>query len=242
MASKKKILLLGAGGHCMSVIDSLMSSCKYDSIGIVDKVKPVGYTVKDTIDNNENFLLGVPIVGCDDDLPRLHEEGFTDAFITVGSIGNPQLRRKLYQKLKGIGFGLAAATLYALVIIMNKLTKDMEGLETTVIQLTLASLIITVYVIYNGGIGWEVPSSHAIIRLLLVGFLNTGLAYLLYFTSVQRLESQTVAIFSYIDPISAVMMSALFMGEKLSAPQIAGGILILASAFISGRDKKSTHN
>mgnify|MGYP003780313675 CR=1 FL=1 len=104
MASKKKILLLGAGGHCMSVIDSLISSCKYDSIGIIDKVKFDRYSVSDTIDNNENFLLGVPIVGCDDDLPRLHEEGFTDAFITVGSIGNPQLRRKLYQKLKGIGF------------------------------------------------------------------------------------------------------------------------------------------
>lgn len=139
--------------------------------------------------------------------------------------------------LKGIGFGLAAALFYALVVIMNKLTKDIEGLETTIIQLTLASLILIPYVFSKGTITWGMLEGNAILLLLLVGLLNTGVAYLLYFSSVQKLESQTVAILSYIDPVSAVIMSAIFIGEKIGTPQILGGILILGSAFISGRDK-----
>lgn len=139
--------------------------------------------------------------------------------------------------LKGIGFGLVAAIFYAIVVIMNKLTKDIDGLETTIIQLTLASLILIPYVLSKGAITWGVLGGNAILRLILVGLLNTGVAYLLYFLSVQKLESQTVAILSYIDPVSAVIMSAIFIGEKIGAPQILGGILILGSAFISGRDK-----
>ncbi|MDD4111936.1 MAG: DMT family transporter [Herbinix sp.] len=139
--------------------------------------------------------------------------------------------------LIGIGFGLGAAVFYAMVIIFNKLIKDMNGLETTIIQLTFATVILIPYVLSQGTIPLGTLGSDAIIRLLLVGIVNTGLAYLLYFTSVQRLESQTVAILSYIDPISALIMSAIFIAEKISGLQLLGGILILGGAFISGRDK-----
>lgn len=138
-------------------------------------------------------------------------------------------------ELVGIGFGLSAAFLYALVVILNKLIKDMGGLDTTIIQLTIASLILIPYVLLQGTIPLIMLDTSAIIKLLLVGLLNTGVAYLLYFSSVQRLESQTVAIYSYIDPISAVVMSAIFIGEKIIGLQLLGGILILGGAFVSGK-------
>ncbi|NMA73282.1 MAG: acetyltransferase [Bacteroidales bacterium] len=96
MCHNRKILLLGAGGHCLSVIDSLISSNCYTEIGIIDKVEE-GYSDK-------RMIMGVPVVGSDDDLLKLFESGYTDAFITVGSIGDPSLRRKLYQRIKEIGF------------------------------------------------------------------------------------------------------------------------------------------
>ena len=138
--------------------------------------------------------------------------------------------------IKGIGFGLAAATFYALVVLMNKLTKDIDGLGATIVQLTLASFILIPYVLSKRTIPWNILGGNAILRLLVVGFLNTGIAYLLYFSSVQKLKSQTVAILSYIDPVSALVMSAVFIGEKITIPQLLGGILILGSALICGRD------
>ena len=86
----RKLLLIGGGGHCHSVLDSVLKLNEYDAIGIVD------YTNASV--NN------IPVVGNDDDLPRLHKNGWTDAFITVGSIGNTDLRHRLYQLAKNEGF------------------------------------------------------------------------------------------------------------------------------------------
>lgn len=156
-------------------------------------------------------------------------------FFVAGTGGDGSSGRN---ELAGIGFGLGAAFLYAFVVIFNKLIKEMGGLDITIIQLTVASLILIPYVLLQGTVPLSLLNTGAIIKLVWVGLLNTGVAYLLYFSSVQKLESQTVAIFSYIDPISAVVMSAIFLRENISGQQLVGGILILGGAFISGRKQQ----
>ena len=91
---EKRLLLIGGGGHCRSVLDSVLASGAYDRVGIID---PDG-----------NPCMGIPVIGRDEDLPRLFSEGWTDAVITVGSIGNTGLRRHLYETVKMIGFGVPA--------------------------------------------------------------------------------------------------------------------------------------
>lgn len=93
----KKVLLVGGGGHCRSVLDSLFRLREYDEIGIVDR---------ELCGNSQGF--GVPIVGTDDDLPRLFAQGWHDAVIAFGSIGAPTRRHVLFQKLKKAGFRLPA--------------------------------------------------------------------------------------------------------------------------------------
>ena len=88
----KKLLLIGGGGHCHSVLDSVLSLSEYDEIGIID-----------TIDSS---YLGVSVIGVDEDIQRLFNEGWTDAFITVGSVGDTAIRRKLYKMVKKIGLTL----------------------------------------------------------------------------------------------------------------------------------------
>lgn len=92
---RKKILLLGGGGHCRSVLDCLMSSNSYNEIGIVDHDKSA-------------IVLDAQVVGTDDDLLRLRHDGWTDAFISVGSIDSIELRHKLYQKIKKLSFNIPA--------------------------------------------------------------------------------------------------------------------------------------
>lgn len=86
----RKLLLIGGGGHCKSVIDSVMGNDFYDAVGVVD--------FKDI------YVSGVPVVGTDNDLPQLYSNGWTNAFITVGSIGNTTTRRRLYKMVKQLGF------------------------------------------------------------------------------------------------------------------------------------------
>lgn len=93
----KKILLIGGGGHCKSVLDSLLELNEYKEIGIVEKKENLGKSV-----------MGVPVVGCDDDLPTFFRDGYEYAFVTVGSIGNPTLRIKLFNLLSEIGYQIPA--------------------------------------------------------------------------------------------------------------------------------------
>lgn len=107
MQLSRKILLLGTGGHCISIADSLINLSVYDEIGLVEKagVKPENPGVKyENHGEVENNQLELKIVGNDDQLEILLEEGYTDAFIAIGSIGDTSVRRKLYHNLKRIGF------------------------------------------------------------------------------------------------------------------------------------------
>lgn len=138
-----------------------------------------------------------------------------------------------WEQLTGVGYGLLAAILYAGAILINKFLKGLGGLETTLIQLSIATMILIPYVIFTEEIALGYLDIKSWALLITLGIFHTGLAYLLYFTSIQRLNSQTIAIFSYIDPISAILMSGLFLGERMTGIQMIGGILILGAAFVS---------
>ena len=88
----KRLLLIGGGGHCASVADTVLVTGAYEAVSIVDN-KP------------EPALFGcIPFIGTDDDLPRLYAEGYQYAFITLGSIGDTSKRERLYQMALDIGF------------------------------------------------------------------------------------------------------------------------------------------
>lgn len=89
----RKILLIGGGGHCCSVLDSILTMNCYDDIGIIDS-------------QEHSSLANIPVVGQDEDLPNLFRSGWKEAFITVGSVGNTSVRRRLYNILNEIGYTL----------------------------------------------------------------------------------------------------------------------------------------
>lgn len=135
--------------------------------------------------------------------------------------------------LLGISYGLAAAVLYASVIIINKFLNNISGIETSLVQLSISALSLFPYVWLTEGFKVSVASGISIVLLIIVGVVHTGIAYLLYFSAMQKLSSQTIAAFSYIDPISAIVMSSFFLQEKMTLLQILGGILILGATFIN---------
>ena len=138
-----------------------------------------------------------------------------------------------YNHFLGIVYGLTAAVGYASVILMNKFIKGLKGIETTVTQLIFASILLLPYVMVTSGFDFSKMTGISWGYMIFLGVVHTGFAYALYFSSLKELKGQTIAVLSYIDPITAVLISALFLGEQLTIFQIIGGILILGSTFIS---------
>lgn len=127
----------------------------------------------------------------------------------------------------GILFGLGAALLYATVILLNKFIKGVTGIHRTFLQFLAAILVLIPYVSLTGGFTLGSLNSSGWICLLVVGFVHTGITYCLYFSSLKELPGQEAAILSYIDPLVAVIVGVVVLGEPLNWQQMAGGLMIL---------------
>ncbi|MDU3580491.1 acetyltransferase [Clostridium butyricum] len=90
----ESIILLGGGGHCKSVIDTILSSNLYNIIGVIDVKEKIG----------EKVLRDIKIIDSDENLYKYKEQNINNVFVTVGSIGNPRIRIKLYENAKKNGF------------------------------------------------------------------------------------------------------------------------------------------
>ena len=136
-------------------------------------------------------------------------------------------------ELKGILFGLSAAILYASAIILNKKLKEISAYEKTVMQLGTAAVVVIPYIFLTEDITQLTFTPLTAVMLLITGIVHTGIAYALYFNSMKDLKAQTVAIFSYIDPAVAILLSAFILKEDMDIYGIVGAVLILGSALLS---------
>lgn len=142
-------------------------------------------------------------------------------------------------KLRGVLYGIGAAVFYASVILLNKKIRDISAYDKTMMQLAAASIVLLPYTVLTEKVSVLSLTPVAVILLAVVGILHTGISYTLYFGSMKELEAQTIAIFSYIDPIVAILLSALFLKEPLGIGGIAGAIMVLGAALISELPDKS---
>ena len=134
---------------------------------------------------------------------------------------------------RGILLGLGAAALYSAVVIMNKRISGIDAYQKTTIQLLSAGIVMLPYLLLTDGFAGITFTPSALLLLLAVGVVHTGTAYALYFGGMEGLHVQTVAMLSYIDPVSALLFSAFLLKEPLSVLNILGAVLILGSAMAS---------
>lgn len=136
-------------------------------------------------------------------------------------------------ELRGVLCGLGAAALYAAVVIANKKLSGIDTYQKTTIQLFAAAVIMVPYLLAAEDLSAVRFDLRSVIMLLIVGLVHTGITYALYFASMEHLRSQSIALISYLDPIAALLLSALLLHETLTVWGIVGAVLILGAAFVS---------
>ena len=141
-------------------------------------------------------------------------------------------------ELKGVIFGLGAAALYASVVMMNQKIREVPTYDKTIMQLAVAAIVLVPYILFAEDLSSVVLTPLIIVMLLIVGVVHTGIAYALYFGSMNDLKAQTVALFSYIDPIVAIVLSALFLKEPMTIYSGIGAVLVLGATMISELPEK----
>ena len=133
--------------------------------------------------------------------------------------------------LRGVLPGLAAAAFYASVILTNKRISGVSPMDRTIAQLAVAAAVALPYALLTEDISALALNTNAAFMLLIVIIIHTGLAYALYFSSMDHLPAQTAALMSYIDPISAILLSALVLREGMSPMAVIGTALVLGAVI-----------
>ena len=135
--------------------------------------------------------------------------------------------------LIGILFGIGAAVLYATVVFINKGIKDVSAYDRTITQFAVSMIITLPYTLFSEQITADMFKFPAVLLILVVGVIHTGVAYVMYFSSLKDVKAHTAAIFSYTDPILALILAFAILKERMGALEIIGAILVLGGAFLS---------
>ncbi len=140
---------------------------------------------------------------------------------------------------KGIVFGIGAAFVYAVIVILNKKVQVEDAYTKTIIQLFCAAVIMVPYLLLTEDFESIHLDMKAIFMIIIVGIIHTGIAYALYFGSMNQLKLQSIAVLSYIDPVSALLFSFVILHESMTMLGVIGAVLIIGSALCSEVGKKT---
>ena len=136
--------------------------------------------------------------------------------------------------LTGIALAIGSAVLYASITAVNRKTLSrMDAYDKTIVQLGAAGLVMVPYLALTGGFSDLHLTALSAGLMLLVSLTHTAIPYAMYFGAMVRLPTQTVALMSYLDPITALILSALVLHEPLSPAGLTGAVLVLGSTVLS---------
>lgn len=143
------------------------------------------------------------------------------------------------KEMKGVILGLMAALLYAGVVVMNKHIKSVSAFDKTIVQLGTSAVVLLPYTMLTENLAEITFTPTLIIMLCIVGIVHTGIAYTLYFGVMDKLKAQTVALFSYVDPVVAILLSAVILHENIGVWGYIGAVLVLGATLVSELPEKN---
>jgi drug/metabolite transporter (DMT)-like permease len=127
-------------------------------------------------------------------------------------------------------FGCALSWAFATVY-MKWVKAKIEPLANAAWQLLFGFLFIAAGTFAVEGTPRLWPlSAHSMLAILYVGLFGVGLAHFLWWSIVGRLPTITASLGSLLVPVIGVTASAVVLGERPTAPDIVGFVLIFAAA------------
>jgi len=166
--------------------------------------------------------------------PVLHERVSRHAFVglAVAVIGTLfVIRPGSGATVTGVVVAAISGVLLAAIMLLGKpLAADLGGVVVATWELVVASVLLapfTVQAVRESGEYWP--------QFIVLGAVFTGLAGVVYWTSMRRLPVAVVSVIMYLEPASAVVWAALFLGEQPDPLTWLGVVLVVAAGTIATR-------
>jgi drug/metabolite transporter (DMT)-like permease len=173
----------------------------------------------------------------DDRITPLKAVGVFVGFAGVAVVITPSAG-DLTGELLGCLAVVVASVCYALatVIVKKHLTGKTDPTATGAAQLVSGFLwLLPLALLTGAGSNLSSLPADAILAVMALGLLGTGVAYLIYYVLIQRAKASQLSLVTYLLPVTALVWGALFLQETISLMAIAGFVLIVAGIALVNR-------
>jgi drug/metabolite transporter (DMT)-like permease len=136
----------------------------------------------------------------------------------------------------GAALAFASAITYATLLLRSKnILRGISGMSLMLIEYTVASVLLLPFVIWLYGRGLGPTTPQAYVALLTLGVVQTAFAGVIFLGGLRRVRTDRAAILTYAEPVSAVLLAALFLAEPLTAATLAGGAMVVTGGLVVSR-------
>lgn len=130
--------------------------------------------------------------------------------------------------LYGITAGLASGAFYAIIIVLSRsYSRHFSPVVLSFCANTFIVIMLLPFVRLFPLYAWK--------SFLIMGIIHSTVAPILYFKGLQTVTANRAAVLGYLEPVSAILFSMLFLNEQPGIYSIFGGALILFSGYLTIR-------
>ena len=151
------------------------------------------------------------------------------AFLGILFVVNPFSAHLNSTHTLGIAVSLAGGVLMALMFIISKKISYNHRPHEIVFFVNGVGALILFPVVFTTNIDMVISNLHF---LLFIGIMGTGIGGLIFFDGIKRINASIASILTLIQPPTAIVLAAVFLGEIPSITVIVGGALVLFSIFL----------
>lgn len=229
-AIKENLLLLVASGALLGINWVLIfEGYRYTSVAVVTLLNYMAPLIV--------VLLSLPVLG--EKLSGMKLFCVLLAFFGVVLVSGVVQEGALGPgELKGVVLSFISAFFYAGLVLLNKKMKPISTYDRSIIQLATAGAVMLIYNLVSGAFVSLRLDGFSGAMLAVVCLVHTGLAYSLYYGCMGKLQAQVLALFSYIDPVVAVLCSAVILHEGMTLISALGAVMVLLGAVLSELPEK----
>ena len=134
----------------------------------------------------------------------------------------------------GVAFGIAAALIYALYIIVGERVTAGIGAIPAATVIMLASAVSSALIVLGRGFAAPVTPT-GWVAVLAIALVCTVVAITAFFAGLSRLGAPDASTLSTLEPLATIVLAAVFLGERISFTQMLGGTIILTAAIVLAR-------
>lgn len=128
---------------------------------------------------------------------------------------------------------LAAAGFSAMTLIAERPVPDLDGAATAGLAFTVGGALLVPVTLATSGLSF-VPDARSVGLLIALCVVPTAVAYTCYFRGLRTAPAALGALMALLEPLTAAVLAAVLLGDRLGGAGIAGALLLGAAVVLAG--------